>query len=153
MKVLGVAVRVDGGAYLVGFSVVEDEQLLEEHSFAAPKDLIEAGQLHELFGRTVDLLAESKPDRVGFAVNELQASGKAKIANRAEGALLAALGESALLVDLWTGPRLRATSGYSRKGGSSAKAREKLCRDLNHKPGTDENLMAAAAARATILVV
>jgi hypothetical protein len=150
MKTLGVFVRIQKGAYVAGFALVDDGQLLTDDRFAAPQDEDEVRQLWELYRHTRDAIAQLGAQAVALKDSEIQGGGKnAKIAHRAEGAVLAAAGEiRELELTTWLGVRMWKPAGFASRPSSNSQIIAELCSQLDRKPGSIETQQAAAAARA-----
>ena len=151
VKTLGVFVRVQGGAYLAGFAVIEDDVLLAEDRFPAPPDEDLPRQLAELYTHTRDVVAHHGVGAVALKESEIQAAPAGTVARRAEGAVLAAVGEVRdLLETRWLRVRMLSVAGLDRHA-SSAEVAAALSAPLTPQPTTDETRQASAAARAAIL--
>jgi Holliday junction resolvasome RuvABC endonuclease subunit len=146
MRVLGVAVRIDKGAYIAGFAVLEGDVCNREYSLAAPRDVDEAVQLAELYRRAVDLINEHTPDAVALGLSEIQAQSSAAIARRAEGAILAAAGARAVPTTHWSGPKLSARA-YGKRVANKI-AINKLNGSLKGRTSSSAEVGHAAAAAA-----
>ena len=85
--------------------------------------------------------------------SEIQGGGRnAKLAHRAEGAVLAATGEiRELEVTTWLGVRMWKPAGFAARPRSNAEITAALCGQLDQQPGSAETEQAAAAARAANL--
>ena len=152
MKTLGVFIRVQGGAYVAGFAVVEDDVLLREERFAAPPDEDAPRQLADLYRHTRDTIADFEVEAVALKESEIQGGGRnASIARRAEGAVLAAAGEARELeVTTWLGAGMWRPAGFDRRP-SNAEVIAALADTLQPPPTSDETRQAGAAARAATL--
>lgn len=148
MKTLGVFVRIQSGAYVAGFALVDDDRLLSDDRFAAPQDEDEPRQLWELYRHTRDSIAQLGAEALALKDSEIQGGGRnAKLAHRAEGAVLAAAGElRELEVTTWLGARMFKPAGFGSRP-SNARIIEALCGQLDQRPGSTETQQAAAAAR------
>jgi hypothetical protein len=152
VRSLGIFVRIQRGAYIAGFALVEDDRLLRDDRFPAPPDETEPGQLDELYRHTRDAIAQLGVEAVALKESEIQGGGRiATLAHRAEGAVLAAAGElHDLPVTTWLGARMWRPAGFTRRP-SNAEVIAALCGDLDQQPASAETKQAAAAARAAIL--
>jgi hypothetical protein len=150
VKTLGVFVRIQNGAYVAGFAVVDGDRLLSDDRFPAPPDEDETRQLWELYRHTRDAIAQLGAEAVALKDSEIQGGGRnAKLAHRAEGALLAATGEiRELEVTTWLGVRMWKPAGFGARPGSNAEIFAALCAQLDQQPASTETQQAAAAARA-----
>jgi Holliday junction resolvasome RuvABC endonuclease subunit len=151
VKALGAHIRIRDGRYLAGFAVIDDDRLIDEQSLPAPADETEAGQLGELYGRVLDLIARSKPELFALKASDInRSSANAVAAHRAEGVVLAAAGrERSLKISSWSGPKLWKPAGFK----APAKTKESvdaLCARVAEQPSTDEARQAAAAAIAAL---
>jgi hypothetical protein len=152
VKTLGIFVRIQNGAYIAGFALVEDDRLLRDDRFPAPPDEAEAGQLAELYRHTRDAIAQLGVEAVALKESEIQGGSRnATLAHRAEGAVLAASGEPHdLSVTTWLGARMWRPAGFTRRP-TNAEVITVLCGQLDRQPASQETKQAAAAARAAIL--
>lgn len=152
MKTLGVFIRIQNGAYLAGFALVEDDRLLRDDRFPAPPDEDAPRQFAELYRHTRDSIAQLGVGAVALKESEIQGgTTNATIARRGEGAVLAAAGEIRdLEVSTWLGSRMWRPAGLARRP-TNAEVVSELCRQLDEVPQSDETRQAAAAARAAIL--
>lgn len=152
MRTLGVFIRIQGGAYVAGFALVEDDRLLRDDRFPAPPDEDAPRQLGELYKHARDSIAQLGVVAVALKESEIQGGGRnATIAHRAEGAVLAAAGEARdLEITTWLGSRMWRPAGFTRRP-SNAEVIEALCAQLHQAPASDETKQAAAAARAATL--
>jgi hypothetical protein len=153
VKTLGVFVRIQDGAYVAGFALVDGERLLSDDRFPAPPDEDAPRQLWELYRHTRDAIAQLEAEAVAVKDSEIQGGGKnAKLARRAEGAVLAAIGEiRELEVTTWIGARMWKPAGFAARPSSNAEIIATLCGQLDQQPGSAETKQAAAAARAANL--
>jgi hypothetical protein len=153
MKTLGVFVRIQDGAYVAGFALVDDDRLVSDDRFAAPQDEDEIRQLWELYRHTRDAIAQLGAEAVALKDSEIQGGGRnAKIAHRAEGAVLAAAGEiRELEVTTWLGVRMWKPAGFAARPSSNSQIIAELCGQLDKQPSSTESQHAAAAARAANL--
>jgi hypothetical protein len=152
MRVLGVHVAIRDNRYLAGFAVVDDDHVdPNPFTLGGPPDESESGQLRELHSRTLRLVEEKAPQRVALRVSEIQGSAnRAAIAHRAEGAVLAAVGETrGLEVQDWKRASLQRVSGSS--DGRSVAVANALCAQLQNPPSEPEQRQAAAAAVASLI--
>src|SRR5947208_579923 len=93
MKTLGAFVRVQGGIYVAGFAVVQDNALVREDRFPAPPDEDLPRQLAELYAHASDMIEHYEVEAVALKESEIQGGTRnASIARRGEGAVLAAAG-------------------------------------------------------------
>jgi hypothetical protein len=152
VRTLGVFIRVQGGAYVAGFAIVEDDTLVREERFPAPPDEDTARQFADLYRHTRDTVADLHVQAVALKESEIQGGGRnASIARRAEGAVLAAAGEiRELEVTTWLGARMWRHAGFQRRP-PNVEVVAALADALQPPPTTDEARQAAAAARAAIL--
>jgi hypothetical protein len=153
VKTLGVFIRIQGGAYVAGFALVEDDRLLRDDRFPAPPDEDAPRQFAELYKHTRDSITQFAVESVALKESEIQGGGRnATIAHRAEGAALAAAGEIRNLeVTLWLGSRMWRPAGFTKRP-SNIEVIAALWGQLDQEPASDETKQAAAAARAGILV-
>jgi hypothetical protein len=152
VKTLGVFVRIQDGAYVAGFALVDEDRLLSDDRFPAPPDEDAARQLWELYRHTRDAIAQLGAEAIALKDSEIQGGGRnAKIAHRAEGAVLAATGEIRdLEVTTWLGARMWRPAGFTSRP-TNAESIAILCGQLDQQPGSAETQQAAAAARAANL--
>jgi hypothetical protein len=152
VKTLGVFIRIQSGAYVAGFALVEDDRLLRDDRFPAPPDEDAPRQLGELYKHARDSIAQLGVEAVAIKESEIQGGGRnATAAHRAEGAVLAAAGEVRdLEVTTWLGSRMWKPAGFTKRP-SNVEVVEALCAQLDQRPASDETAQAAAAARAAIL--
>lgn len=152
MKTLGVFVRIQEGAYVAGFALVDGDRLLADDRFPAPPDEDAPRQFWELYRHTRDAIAQLGAEAVALKDSEIQGGGRnAKIAHRAEGAVLAGAGEIRdLEVTTWLGARMWRPAGFTSRP-TNAEIIAALCGHLDQQPGSAETQQAAAAARAANL--
>jgi Holliday junction resolvasome RuvABC endonuclease subunit len=152
VKTLGVFVRVQGGVYVAGFAVVEDNALIREDRFPAPPDEDPTRQLAELHAHTKDTIEHHQVEAVALKESEIRGGTReASIARRAEGAVLAAAGETRELpVTTWLGASMWRHAGFDQRP-SNTEVIAALADLLQPLPTSDETRQAAAAARTAIL--
>ncbi len=152
MATLGVFVRVQNGAYVAGFAVVDGETLVHEERFTAPPDEDLSRQLAELHGHASDLIEHYGIDAVAVKESEIRGGTReASIARRAEGAVLAAAGAIRdLTVTTWLGASMWRHAGFTSRP-SNAEVVAALAESLEPAPTSDETTQAGAAARTAIL--
>lgn len=152
MKTLGVFIRVQGGAYVAGFAVVEDDILVREERFPAPPDEDAPRQLADLYQQTRDMIDDFTIEAVALKESEIQGGGRnSAIARRAEGAVLGAAGETRdLEVTTWLGAGMWRPAGFARRP-TNAEVIAALADTLQPAPTLDETRQAGAAARAATL--
>lgn len=137
--------------YLVGFVLVDGTSVVNTLSLPARSAADEAAQLEELHRRTLEVGRSLAPDHVAIWCNEGRRSSNAyRTACRAEGAVLAALGQGGHDPHEWTLSGLRKPAGLD-SHGTAAQAQSALCARLDDSPAKDELCRAAAAAVATAL--
>jgi len=152
VKTLGAFVRVQGGIYVAGFAVVEDDVLVREDRFPAPPDEDLPRQLAELHAHASDMIGHHQVEAVALKESEIQGGTRnASIARRAEGAVLAAAGETReLLVTTWLGASMWRPAGFARRP-TNAEVIAALADQLQPPPASEETRQASAAARVAIL--
>ena len=152
MKTLGVFIRIQGGAYVAGFALVEDDRLLRDDRFPAPPDEDDPRQYGELYKHTRDSIAQLGVEALALKESEIQGGGRnATIAHRAEGAVLAAAGEIRdLEVTMWLGSRMWRPAGFSKRP-TNVEVVAAFWGQLDQEPASEETKQAAAAARAATL--
>jgi hypothetical protein len=152
VKTLGVFIRIQGGAYVAGFALVEDDRLLRDDRFPAPPDEDGPRQYGELYKHTRDSIAQLGVEALALKESEIQGGGRnATIAHRAEGAVLAAAGEIRdLEVTTWLGSRKWRPAGFNKRP-TNVEVVAALWSQLNQEPASEETKQAAAAARAATL--
>jgi len=152
VKTLGAFIRVQGGVYVAGFAVVEDNALVREDRFPAPPDEDLPRQLAELHSHARDLIEHYEIGAVALKESEIQGGTRnASIARRAEGAVLAAAGKSRdLEVTTWLGASMSRHAGFAKRP-SNAEVIAALADSVEPTPTSEETRQAAAAARASIL--
>jgi hypothetical protein len=152
VKTLGVFVRIQNGAYVAGFAVVDDATLVHEERFTAPPDEDLSRQLAELYAHARDTITHYDVETVALKESEIRGGTReASIARRAEGAILAAAGRTReLTVSTWLGASMSRYAGFTKRP-SNAEVISALAANVQPAPGSDETQQAAAAARAAIL--
>jgi hypothetical protein len=151
MRVIAAHVAIKKDRYLVGYVVVNDEQVEHAFSFGAPKDESEASQYQELYARTLAVLEEKNPDHFTLRQSEIP-SGTKRIAaaHRAEGALLAAAGHiRGLPVSTWVRASLVKPAGSVERTAEAVAAA--LAARLANPPDPREQRQAAVAAAAVLV--
>jgi Holliday junction resolvasome RuvABC endonuclease subunit len=152
MKVLGVFVRIQNGAYVAGFAVVEGETLVHEERFVAPPDEDLSRQLAELYTHARDIINHYDVAAVALKESEIRGGTReASTARRAEGAILSAAGTTRELpVSAWLGASMSRHAGFTKRP-SNAEVISTLAATVQPRPASDDTQQATAAARAAIL--
>jgi hypothetical protein len=152
VKTLGVFVRVQNGAYVAGFVVIENDSLLHQERFTAPPDEDLARQLADLHSHARDVIAHYEVGAVALKESEIRGGTReASIARRAEGTILAAAGTvRELRVSTWVGASMSPHAGFPRRR-PNVEVVAALVEPLQPAPTSDEARQAAAAARVAIL--
>lgn len=144
MDVLGVHVRVSGNRYVAGFSLLQDEAVIDAWSLPSPAG-DDAPRLAALHRYATDLLDRNPVDAVSIKGSE-SGSAKAQLeAAHAEGALLSAAGLHQVNTKVWTGPGYRGALGAKRNPDALNVAEADLSGTW---PDESECQQAAAAALA-----
>jgi Holliday junction resolvasome RuvABC endonuclease subunit len=148
---LGAHIRIQGGRYLAGFAVVDADRLGRTESLSAPADRDEPGQLADLYLSAADLIREVEPEVIAIRASEAGSAAALRVAQHAEGAVMAATGSSGIRAVRFVTASLWKPAGFA----GSAKAAQSiaaLCAQLRNPPdGPNEVEQAAAAARAAIV--
>jgi hypothetical protein len=151
VDVLGAYVRVSSNLYLAGLVWIRDLHMVECRSFPAPADSDEPRQLDELCRLTGHMIAKSKASVVALRVAEPGSQKAARIAARAEGAILTAAGQAGLASRCWFGAGLRTPARLPPT--STVKERtDALCSMLEDALPAAAELRAAAAAATAVVV-
>jgi hypothetical protein len=150
MRAIGAHVAVRTGRHVVGFAVLDDDQLVDSFVVSAPGDEDEASQLHELSVRTRDLIEHCTPGRFSLRAAEIRGGKPLTVARRAEGAVLSAVGETRdLPVSIWVRPSLSGAAGLGARG-TAVMAVSTLLAGVTPAPTGAEVRQAAAAAVAAL---
>jgi hypothetical protein len=116
-------------------------------SLPAPADVDETRQLEELHGFACSLIEEFKPGHLAMKVNEQRSQALRSIANRGEGAILAAAGRAGVSLRFWYGAGLRTPAGLGKRG-TTQECVDALCAGLTGEGLTSSEVEQAAAAAA-----
>jgi Holliday junction resolvasome RuvABC endonuclease subunit len=124
--------------------------LVDSFVVSAPRDEDEAAQLHELAARTHDLIEHRQPDLFALRAAEIRAGRALSVARRAEGAVLAAVGETRdLPVSIWVRQSLGGAAGLGATA-TADNAVSTLLAAVDPAPAGAEIQQAAAAAVAAL---
>jgi hypothetical protein len=147
MDIIGAHARVLGGRFLVGLVFGHDRNVVEERSFGAPAGAPESRQLDELHRFVVDMLRRTSAEHLALRVAEVRGQKPARVAARAEGALMAAAGFCGVPTRSWFGAGLWRPAGLA--ASSTMRARtDALCASLSGLQSAEAEIRAAAAALA-----
>ena len=142
-RILGVHAKVSGGAYSVGFVIVENRAVVLQVVVPAPGES-EARQLSELYTRAVEVMGNANSDLIALRLNEAPGS-RALIAHRAEGVVIAAAGGLNLRVRPVTGRSMWSPAGLQ-STATNAESVNALCQLLGGQAVTAPECHQAAAA-------